>query len=335
MQSNRLKTSKCVRIALFNHKGGVGKTTLTVNLAFALADLGKTVLLVDSDPQCNLTSYLVEASVVDKWLDEAEGGKGKTVWSALGPLVKSGKEAKEIFPYERAKRVFLIPGDIRLSEYEINLNQSWIDCYQRKSRGFVETTALADLVTKSVGETKADFVFYDIGPNIGPLNRAILLDCDFFIVPAACDYFSTRALKTLGHSIANWIKDWNVISSLAPNDVELLPGKPIFLGYVLQRFRMYGGDLASAYKEYARQLERHIFSDVISVLREVDVNLARGTISQFKLGQIKDFTSIANLAQAQGVAMEEVVGGTENLKDEARAAFLDFAQKVIARVNEA
>ena len=126
-----------------------------------------------------------------------------------------------------------------------------------------------------------------------------------------------------------------MISSLAPNDVELLPGKPIFLGYVLQRFRMYGGDLASAYKEYARQLERHIFSDVISVLREVDVNLARGTISQFKLGQIKDFTSIANLAQAQGVAMEEVVGGTENLKDEARAAFLDFAQKVIARVNEA
>lgn len=333
MRLNRSKSDKSVRIALFNHKGGVGKTTLTVNLAFALADLGKKVLLVDSDPQCNLTSYLVDSSVVDKWLDEAEGKNGKTIWSALRPVVHAGKEAKEISPYERSEGVFLIPGDIRLSEYELNLNQSWTDCFQRKIRGFVETTALADLVTQCAKATKADYIFYDIGPNIGPLNRAILLDCDFFIVPAACDYFSTRALKTLGHSVASWIKDWNVISMLAPSDVELLPGRPIFLGYVLQRFRMYGGEISNTYKEYARQLERHVFSDVVSVLREVDADLAPGNLSQFKLGQIKDFASIANLAQEQGVAMEEVDGGTEYLKDEARNAFHDFAQKVIARVD--
>lgn len=45
------------KIALFNHKGGVGKTTLTVNITDALAESGKTVLLVDADPQCNLTSF--------------------------------------------------------------------------------------------------------------------------------------------------------------------------------------------------------------------------------------------------------------------------------------
>jgi len=47
------------RLSVFNHKGGVGKTTLTVNLACAIAEAGHRVLLVDSDPQCNLTSYLV------------------------------------------------------------------------------------------------------------------------------------------------------------------------------------------------------------------------------------------------------------------------------------
>src|SRR5450755_3899071 len=87
---------KSTRLTLFNHKGGVGKTTLTVNLAFALADMGKTVLLVDSDPQCNLTSYLVQSDVVDKWLDESDGKNGQTIWSALSPLIEAGKEIKII-----------------------------------------------------------------------------------------------------------------------------------------------------------------------------------------------------------------------------------------------
>jgi cellulose biosynthesis protein BcsQ len=326
------KRRKSVRLTLFNHKGGVGKTTLTVNLAFALASLGKKVLLVDSDPQCNLTSYLVEADVVDKWLDDSEGRDGKTIWSALRPVIQAGKEIKYVKPHERAEGVYLLPGDIRLSEYELDLQQCWIDCLQRKIRGFIGSAALSTLVDVTAEELQADFVLYDVGPNIGPLNRAILLDCDCYIVPAACDYFSTRALKTLGHSIAGWIKDWRIISQLAPNDVPLLAGHPIYLGYVLQRLRMYGGDISSNYRDYVRQLERHSFSDVVAVLREVDEELAPGSLSQFKLGQIKDFSSLANLAQRQGLALGDVQGGTKYLKEEAKIAFDEFAQKVIARI---
>lgn len=333
MIANRHGRKKSIRLTLFNHKGGVGKTTLTVNLAFALAEMGKKVLLVDSDPQCNLTSYLIQADVVDKWLDESEGAGGKTVWSALRPVIVAGKDVKSIAPYERAKRVYLLPGDIRLSEYELDLQQAWIDCLQRKMRGFVGTTALSNLVEISARELDADFVLFDVGPNIGPLNRVILLGCDYFIVPGACDYFSMRALKTLGHSVANWIKDWDVISKLAPDDVPLLSGRPAYLGYVLQRFRMYGGDISSGYKQYARQLDRHSYSDVAAVLKEVDEEFAPGSLSSFKLGQIKDFATLANMAQKQGIAMAYVQGGAQYLKDEARVAFQEFAKKIVSRIS--
>ena len=334
MPRKRHITRKVPRLTLFNHKGGVGKTTLTVNLAFSLARMGKKILLVDSDPQCNLTSYLVDAEVVNKWLDESESGKGQTLWSAVRPLLEAGASIHSIVPYERARGVFLLPGDIMLSQYEIALQQSWLDCLQRKIRGFAEMTALSRLIDVCATAIDADFVLYDVGPNIGPLNRAILLDCDFFVVPAACDYFSTRALKTLGNSIVTWIKDWDVISQLAPGDVPLLAGRPAYLGYVLQRFRMYGGDISNSYTEYARQLDRYSYSDVAAVLKEVDERLAPGSASQFKLGQIKDFSSLANFGQEQGIAMADVKGGAQYMKDDALLAFNEFARKIIDRIGK-
>jgi cellulose biosynthesis protein BcsQ len=191
--------AKARRLTVFNHKGGVGKTTLTVNIGAALANAGKRVLLVDSDPQCNLSSYLIEDPVVDSLLDNSDKPGGKTIWTGVKPIVEAEGGYQYIEPYETAiKRLSLLPGDIRLSEFEEFLNDFWGDCLERRVRGFKGMSALSALVDECAKKVNADFVFYDTGPNVGPLNRAILLDCDYFIVPAACDAFSIRALRTLG-----------------------------------------------------------------------------------------------------------------------------------------
>jgi len=134
------------RIALYNHKGGVGKTTLTVNIAAALARAGKRVLLVDADPQCNLTSYLVDADVVDDWLDKSDSETGNTIWSAIKPVVEATGTVLEISPVQRLKRVHLLPGDIRLSDFEEELPQLWTDCLQQKVRGYRGCTAISEVV---------------------------------------------------------------------------------------------------------------------------------------------------------------------------------------------
>ena len=320
------------RIAIFNHKGGVGKTTLTANIAFALGTLGKRVLVVDADPQCNLTSYFVEDSVVDGLLDESDGPNGNTIWSAVKPLIDSDGPLRIISPIQPGdERVSLLPGDIRLSEFEEDLGNSWTECFKRKPRGFRCTAALSTLVNAVAKNRNIDYVFYDSGPNIGALNRVVLLDCDCFIVPAACDLFSLRALKTLGHALVTWIRDWETIATLAPDGVPLVPGKPAFLGYIPQRFRVYGGTPTVQFSRMMPRLERQVSSEIVARLQGLDPSLASGSMRDFRLGQVKDFP-LAGEAQRTGVAMWAVKGGDKTQCAESKEAFLDLAREIIRRV---
>ncbi len=321
----------CLRLAVFNHKGGVGKTSLTVNIAAALATLGKRVLLVDSDPQCNLTAYLVEEAVVDDLLDNSDSEVGRTVWSAVKPVAEADGDVRFVAPLERFSNIFLLPGDVRLSEFEEELLQLWSECFQRKKKGFRGTTALSQLVEHIASELNIDFVFYDAGPNIGPLNRVLLLDCDYFIVPVACDLFSIRALKTLGHTLEKWIQDWRTIVDLAPPNTRLLKGLPRFLGYIPQRFRLYGQAVASSYAKYLPQIEKHVESDIVAVLNKVDPSLAWGSIGQREIGQVKDFGTIATASQSEGRPMKDVKAGNPLQRSEAADNFLEIAQSIIER----
>src|SRR5579862_5487169 len=173
------------RLSIFNHKGGVGKTTLTFNIAYMLASMGKRVLLVDSDPQCNLTAQLIDSKVLDNLLDQSDGLDGETLWSALKPIVDASGSVKPISTVDIRSNLFLLPGDIQMSEFESDMNEFWRECFQRKRRGFVGTTALSTLINAICTAKEIEYVFYDSGPNLGPLNRVILLDCDYFIIPAA------------------------------------------------------------------------------------------------------------------------------------------------------
>jgi cellulose biosynthesis protein BcsQ len=319
-----------IRIALFNHKGGVGKTTLTANIAFALAAQGRSVLLVDSDPQCNLSAYLLDADFLDRILDESDSDKGQTIWTMLAPL-ESGKslEPTLVPPMKLPSGIYLCPGDIKLSDLDEKLSYDWQLAKERDLGGFASVTAISLMVNSLCASRDIDFVFYDCGPNIGPLNRCILVDCDCFLVPAACDEFSIRALGTLGATMARWLNGWREIADLAPDGTYLPPGYPKFFGYILQRFKVYGGAMTAAQAAFVPRIERAASEDIVAVLRkqfpEVVVPLRN-----LRFGDVRDLTGLTNKAQTAGVPLWEVEGADPSLKLEARNAFFAMASQLSA-----
>ena len=321
------------RITIYNHKGGVGKTTLTANIAFALSELGKSVLLVDSDPQCNLTSYLLSDDVVDDLLNHSNDPEGRTIWTAVKPILDNTGIGRFVEPISVGD-LTLLPGDIRLSEFEEFLGDAWAESFKRRLGGLRATSSISDVVSRLDDRHEFDFVFYDTGPNIGPLNRVLLLDSDFFIVPVACDLFSVRALGTLGQTFKRWINDSRTIHSIAPDGITLLNSEPKFLGYIPQRFKVYGQQMTKESKSSLGKIKSRVYGDISSVLRDIDKGLAPRKSINPVVGQVKDFASAVQVAQREGVAIWQSSFQNGRIKEEAKNVFNTIALYIIKKTEE-
>jgi len=190
-------------LALYNHKGGVSKTTTSFNLAHALSEQGKKVLLVDADPQCNLTELCL--TTVLKELDEAlaKGDKegvlpGTTVLDALRPRFDGDRPAVDIDAIELVqlhdKGVSLFRGDIGLSEAEDVLSaahsqRTTNDIHQK--RNYV---AIYDMLSRLGAKHRFDYTIIDVGPSAGALTRSCFLAADIFLVPVVPDRFNFQAI---------------------------------------------------------------------------------------------------------------------------------------------
>jgi cellulose biosynthesis protein BcsQ len=137
-------------IVLFNNKGGVGKTTLTFNLAHMAARLGHRVAVLDYDPQCNLTSiFLNEDELGQLW--ETEGG-GRTVAACIEPVRrgKGGVVTPELAAV--ADLLWLLPGHLDLSRFEQALAQEWPQTMSTANERALDVTTALDVLANRVAE---------------------------------------------------------------------------------------------------------------------------------------------------------------------------------------
>ena len=134
-------TSSEVRsIAVFNNKGGVGKTSLVYHLAWMYANLDYNVVVADLDPQANLTSMFLEDEELEHlWADDGTGG---TIYSSLRPLLEGTGDVTRPVVAQPSSGVALVPGDMLLSGAEDELGSNWPGCLDVKPRAFRVLSAI-------------------------------------------------------------------------------------------------------------------------------------------------------------------------------------------------
>ena len=192
-----------ISIAIFNNKGGVGKTTLICNLASYLKlKLNKRVLVIDADPQCNASIYVTKDDDLEKIYSNINT---KTIYDIIRPLQRGSDyiETSNIPILTNQSFGFdIVLGDTRLSLSEDFLSSDWIDGQSGSPRGLKTTFLFKDLLQKL--KDRYDYIFFDVGPSLGAINRNVLLSCDFFIIPMSSDIFSLKAIDNISESLNKW-----------------------------------------------------------------------------------------------------------------------------------
>lgn len=178
---------KCEVIAIANQKGGVGKTTTTFNLEVALAHAGKRILLVDSDPQGDLTTYI---GIHDP----------DNIPVTLSTLMERSIKDEDINSKEAILKhdegIDLIPSNLELSSMEVSLVNAM-------SREFTLRNCLSDI------KDKYDYVLIDCMPSLGMITINALACADKVIIPVQSEFLAEKGMSHLMNTVLKVRKQIN------------------------------------------------------------------------------------------------------------------------------
>lgn len=198
----------------------------------------KKVLVIDADPQCNSTTYSLDE---DSFLDIYYDNKERFTISDLIPPLKRGRGFIEKFEAIQSSGFGfdLIPGNPKLATCEDFLSSDWDDVKKPEIRGIRTNMLFIHFLSLC---NQYDYVFFDMGPSLGAINRSVLIACDYFITPMSSDIFSLLALGNIGISINKWRTEFNsAINRISQDDLEDIQHLKRqcaikFLGYVEQQY---------------------------------------------------------------------------------------------------
>ena len=323
-------------LTFFNNKSGVGKTSLVYHLAWMLSDIGYRVLACDLDPQANLTSMFINEERLEVlWPDD---GPRKTIYNALQPLLDGTGDIEKPHLERITQKLSLIVGDLTLSSTEDELSSQWPECLDRRPRAFRVISALWRILQRATEDNQAEIVLVDVGPNLGALNRAVLVATDYVIVPLGADLFSLQGLRNLGPTLQDWRNGWkdrydrNPIAELCIPDGLIQP-----IGYVVQQHSVRLGRPVKAYDKWVNRMPaeyaRNLLDDNEGPYAETPAQ-----DEEHALAIVKHYRSLVPMAQEARKPIfhltpaDGAIGAHAAAAHAARQDFKVLAEKIAARI---
>jgi cellulose biosynthesis protein BcsQ len=293
-------------IALFNHKGGVSKTTTTFNLGWMLAEMGKRVVLVDTDPQCNLTGLILGEELDSFYTEHPEDN----IHAALAPAFLSQPRELTAPPCREIggrAGLFLLPGHVNLSEYEVTLGIA------QELSGTIQALknlpgAFSYLIAKITERYSADYILVDMSPSLGSLNQNILMSSDGFLVPTSPDYFSLMAIDSLCSILPRW-SEWAKRAYLSdPLRTAAYPFRSPnlkFYGTIVQKYRPRLGAATTGFQSWIDKINDAVKDKLFQRLSLHQLTLSaeayqaagNSPVDSYCLCQIPDFNTLAATSQ--------------------------------------
>lgn len=272
-------------ISVFNNKGGVGKSTLTYHLGNALAELGHRVLMVDLDPQCNLTICAMMEETLhqiweqeDNFIDDFESAfnqipdtinSPRSIHFILKPAEDGISEPTHLPPaFNIGSNIDLLPGRLSLHKYENKIAERWSGVYQGDNLSIRTVTNIRSICQRYTEMNNYDYVLIDTSPSLGVLNKVIMSTVDGFFIPAQPDMFSLYGIRNIGNALQLWQREFISIYTLISEEKRSkFPSNFVqFLGYTIYNAKKYTRDnepfneynLAQAHYQYVSQIPETI-----------------------------------------------------------------------------
>lgn len=338
-----MKFTRTKKLLFANNKGGVGKTTLAYNTAVKFSEMGYKTVLVDLDPQCNLSRLSLGLFEENLFSDSQ-----KTIYTVLEGIIKGGADIDRSVNFEQIGKngnLSILPGSIKLSQYESSLISSYGEAAQGVERGFFITSAIDRFLTEKGLNEEIDLFVIDTSPNLNLLNRVVFLGSDYFITPLMPDAFSVQGIENLGNTFEEWKDSWKKTARVLAKDKgiahnKVLDGDGLFIGYVINSYNQYSKKPIKSNTEWIAKIPTYI-KKYLS-----EKHCRNGLVEkswQSELALIKDFGQLSPLAQIKNKAifnLDSVIDGFENVKgtkenlEQVKKEFSQLSEKIIGILTE-
>lgn len=306
-------------IALFNHKGGVSKTTTTFNLGWMLANKDLKVLIVDADPQCNLTGLALGIDSYDDLFNFYNKKNSSNIYESLAGTFGFSDAIADLdkgvgVSDTKNENLKILAGHIKFATFDLQIATALTS-----SATIPVLKPLIGSINKMIRKTaeKGDFdvVLIDMSPSISATNMCIFMCGDYFILPTSPDFYCYQAIDSLSEVFTDWaekLKDFKDGISLPKNN-------PKMLGIISQNYRVYSkgenaDEMTHEFKIWADKIKEITNERLVHILRKNDMVISEDLFKKFvnydspyNIANIQDFNSIVPASQKKSKPFFELI----------------------------